>query len=838
MLSRDVQLYTCDSGLTLLVWERKDAPFVALRMGVGAGSALEGVYAGSGISHLVEHLVFKGTLEMDAARLNEYVSAHGGIWNAYTSTRNTVFHIDGPAQHWRNFLHCLVQLTFHPSFPTSEWEKERDVIRREMDMCADDPEEAVQRALAETLFKVNPCRFPVIGLRGIFDKLTREDLLRYHAERYVPGNMFLCVVGDVNAGQVFAALQKETRDIPPRAFVPPSCSPEPRRWGSRLCRREFAQSTSSLCLAWSIPPRDHPDMPAISLLAAILGSGRSALLEREFHDVRAIAHDTAAYVIPVESGQGALVIRADVDRDRRDALRDALLEYVKSLPDMDLQALLTRVKKRCAVQRLKDLATIASAAEVLTATWCASHCVSAFDEWNEALEQVTPDDLRRVACQYLLAHTVTEVSVDPVGSNKSAARRARGSRLLTPRLHTLSNGLRCVVQRDPQCPLVYMALAVGAGCRAESAARSGVSMLMAEALPQGTATRTAEQIAAEVEGVGASLDSSSGNNSLVLSLRCLPQDAPDMLKLLADVALHPVFDDRTVETARQDQLACLREDMQAPVSVARRELRKLCFGSVSYGLSPMGTLQSVKRLTPSVLRAEHNRLFCGRNSVLSLVGDIDADRMMQAVESAFSEMPTGSAVGAGTPPPMRSLKKTCSPAEPVCQAAFALALPGLPLRHRDQPLLALFDEWCSDMAGPLYSELREKQGLVYHVGSSLMQGVETGCIFFELETSPELLATARNSLLEVLQSIADRSISSEELQRAKATALSAALMSLQSPARRASGMALDLLLGLGVDYSERMLKAIPGITRRRMSSFIKRTLASDKPRCSINVVSR
>lgn len=835
---RDVRLFTCDNGLTLLVWERRDAPLVAMRMGVGTGSAVEGIYGGSGISHLTEHMVFKGTAEMNATQLSEYVAARGGVWNACTGTRDTVFQIDGPACHWQDFMHCLVQITLHPVFPEEEWEKERDVIRREMDMYADDPEEALQRALMETLFCVYPVRFPVIGLRGLFDGLTREDLLNYHAERYVPGNMFLCIVGDVDAEAVFAAMQQEMRPIRPRACVLPACLPEPLRRGSRLCRREFAQSVSSLCLAWNIPSRDHPDMPALSLLAAILGSGRSALLQHEFHDVRALAHDTASYLIPSLSGQGAFVIRADAERKLRDGLRDALLRYVSELPDKELQADMERVRKRYSVGRLKDLSTITSAAETLTATWSASRCVTAYDEWGEALERVSADDLRRVAREYLTPHSIIEVSVDPIGSNKPAARHNRPAKRSAARTHTLANGLRCVVQRDASCPLVYMALAVGAGCRAESASTSGASALIAELLPQGTTTKSSSQIAAAVEGVGASLHSSSGNNSIVLSLRCLPNDAPQMLQLLADVALRPALESRDVATARADMLACLREDMQSPVCVARRELRKLCFGPVSYGLSPTGSEESVQRLDSAALKREHARLFCGGNCVLSLVGCVDESSIVQAVSNAFACMPSGQVAPLSTTPPMRSRRKKCTLREPVCQAAYALAISGLPLRHKDQALLTLLDEWCSDMSGPLYSELREKRGLVYHVGTSLLQGVDAGCIFFELETAPELLATARSAMQRTLASLASRTISRDELQRAKATAISAGLIALQSPARRAVGIALDVLLGLGADYAEKSVKELGDVSLRRMRRFIRDLLAPGRSRSSVHVASR
>lgn len=832
-----VETHYCANGLPLLIWERHDAPVVSVRMGVGTGAMLEGTYGGSGISHLTEHMVFKGTREKSAAQLNEYVASLGGIWNAYTGSRYTVYHIDGPSRHWKPFMHQLVQLTLHPTFPLEEWERERDVIRREMDMCADDPEEAMQRALAETLYSGHPAQYPVIGLRGIFDALRHEDLLRYHAECYVPGNMFMIVVGDVRTKEVVAAAQEEMCDVPPRTWLQPPWPTEARQWGNRVCRREFAQSFSSLCLAWRIPNCQHPDMAPLSMLAGILGHGRSAWLQRIFHDERALAHDTAAYLMPHEPGQGAIVVRADVDRVRRDELRDALLSYIHDLPDDDFTDALTRVKKYFLVQRTKEMSTITSAADVLTSTWCTAHNTSAYEEWGEALQRVTAQDVQRVARQYLLSPCVTEVSVDPTGSNSSSQMSERKETTRKPRITELPNGLRCITQTIPSCQLLFISLAVGGGVRAETAARAGISTLLAEVMPMGTKTLNTEEIATRVEYAGASLHSDAGNNSVIFSLRCLPQDGPDMLRLLADVALHPALNEHSVSLAREDQLACLREELLSPVCVARRELLSLCYGSAPYGLPSTGSLRSVSSLTSAKLRSMHSRLFCGSNAVLSLAGAVDARHLLPIVRQVFGEMPRGEALGTKATPLMRAGERQCCPAEPTHQAAYALAMPGLPLRHKWQPMLALLDEWCSDMSGPLYAELREKLGLVYHVGSEIVQGVDAGCFFVQLETSPKLLHPARAALLSALDTMARRNISEDELERARATAISSCLLSMQSPARRASSMALDLLLGLGVGHTERMSKALSEVTLGEMRRFVRYILSPQRPRCSVSVSS-
>ena len=822
-------VHTCANGLRALVWPQRGEKTISAQVWVETGSMLEGAaYAESGVSHLLEHMVFKGTAEYSASELGEAVSALGGLWTAYTSTDRTVFHIDGPAAHAEQFLHILAQLVLHPTFPDEEWEREREVIRREMDMYRDDPNDASYRALIETLYKKHPRRIPVIGEQAAFDALTPEDMKRYHAERYVPERMFLCLVGDVEPGEMIAAVEREFGAPGKRPVAElPQLPAEPRQWGPRVHRREFPQLTSTLMLAWRIPEANHPDLAALSLLSCILGDGRAAWLYKTFHDERALAHDVSAMIIPHNGGEGALVVEADVDRPRRDELRDALLEWVAQLPEADFDAALVRAKRQQRLRQLKALSTVQGAADMLGSFWHNFRNTGACDEWRAALEGVTAQDLKRVAQSRLRPERLTEVSVDPIGSNGDSQAADTCSSVKAERVQfTLPNGLRCILQPNTRLPMVYATLALGAGCRVENEANAGACALLAECLPKGTLTRSAEQIATQADEMGGSLHTQAGNNSLLLSLRCMAEETTAMLKLLADVALHPTFPQEAFLTAREDLLTDIEEDMEDPVSYAFRRLRRLCFGAESYGNSPAGEPESVAALMREDIQQLHEKLMRGSNAVLSLAGDLQPAAVEAVVRDLFADMPTGAPPVMAHTPPQRSADVQLPAPSNKEQAVVAMALPSLPLAHEDQPLLLLFDEWCQDMSGPIYSEIREQRGLAYHASSSLLMGVDAGCLYFSLETSPELLPKARRALEQTLARLAEQGMPPAALERARATALSARLLSAQSIGKTCSATAVDALLGLGADYAERMTKALSEVTHEQMQAFICRRLLS------------
>lgn len=804
-----------------------------MQVWIQTGSMHEGEHLGAGLSHLLEHMVFKGTSEYSARQLNERVPELGGMWNAYTSTDRTVFYIDGPAAHWREFLHLLAQLTLHPAFPREEWERERDVIRREMSMYNDDPQDTAYHTLIRTLYKVSPRRLPVIGMPDSFDALSYEDMVNYHRERYVPGNMFLCVAGDVDTSELFAAVNEEfgkAAPTPAKTVVPVA---EPRQWGPRTRRCEFAQPTSTLMLAWRIPTSNHPDAAALSMLGSILGDGRSAWLYKRFHDELGLAHDVSLMPIPDRTGEGALVLEFDVDRDKRDALRDAVLEFIAGLPEADFDEARRRSRRMMLTGRLRGLSTVQGVANVLGMSWHLSRNPDSMEEWDAALSQVSNADIARAAATYFTPERLVEVSVDPTGSNAAEQADNASADNNAPEIHTLPNGLRVITRVDKRVPMVYAEIVFGAGSQTETAANAGINSLLAECLLKGTTTRSAAQLANEVENLGGAISSAAGNNTFNLSIRGLAEDLPTLLELLADAALHPTLPAEVVETEKNAMVADIMDAEEDPAALAFRRLRRLCFGNVSYGNHRDGTVESVQSLTRAALLAQHARLVCAQNAVLAVAGDIDPAAVVATAAELFGNMPAGMpAERTATPAQMPADATETLDKE---QAVIALAVPASTALSDTVPAQLLFEEWCRDMSGPIFAEIREKRGLAYYAAAASLLGVDAGCLYFYLGTAPEQAAEARAVLEATLNRLAQEGMPADALERARSTALTARVLALQSCGKRCSGMAVNTLLGLGADYDDRVPEMLRAVTPESMNRFLAQILSPAATRTWITV---
>src|SRR5881628_1392335 len=196
-----VKLITLENGLTVIVREDHSAPVVSAQAWCMSGSIHEGRWLGAGLSHVLEHMLFKGTVTRPGARIDQEVQEAGGYMNAYTSFDRTVCWINVPNTGAKVAIDILCDIMQHATLPPEELEKEKQVILREMDMNQDDPGQRSARRLFETAYTRSPYRFTIIGYPDIFNEVRRDDIHAFYREKYAPNNVFFVVVGDIKAAE-------------------------------------------------------------------------------------------------------------------------------------------------------------------------------------------------------------------------------------------------------------------------------------------------------------------------------------------------------------------------------------------------------------------------------------------------------------------------------------------------------------------------------------------------------------------------------------------------------------------------------------------------------------
>jgi zinc protease len=820
-------LHPLPGGLTVILDEDHSAPVVSAQIWVGTGSQHEDRFAGCGLSHLLEHMVFKGTRDIPGPELATRVNAAGGQWNAYTSFDRTVYYIDGPSASVPSFLEVLFELVFFPAFPPEDFETEKDVIRREIDMGRDDPDSAASQLLFRTFFQRDPRRHPVIGHLALFNTVTHDDMAHYHRTRYLPANCFFILSGQFDSEAVLKDLHERASGLPSGPLCEPSQEIEPQQLGRRTARETFPIPISNTSLAWQTPGLGHPDSAPLELLAQVAGGGRSSPLYRVLHEERGLAHHISSWAWSPPRGPGIFSISAEVDHQHRDEVEEAAISELTKLLDGDLERPLEKARRMVFASQFRTLATAAGRAGDLASNWHEARNLDFTRDYLEALDTVTPDDLRRVARTHLRDERLTITSLDPEQQSAPHISTTRTSGPGEITAHQLSNGIPLITRHDPRVPTIYLQAPFRTGLPSETAATNGINKLHATLLTKGTGTRSSAEIAEEIESLGASLGAGSGNNTTILSAFSLRPDLPKVLEIAADIARDPIFPEQAFDLERDTQRADIEESLEDPVKTAFRTLRRQLFGEQHYGLPRLGTLASLKGLTPEALRRHHDSAITASNGVIALFGDIETDAAIALCEEHFASLPVGS------PPEPLAFEATghgeVTSRLDKQQAVLAVGFPGGPVDSADAPALEILHDYCSNMAGPLFSRIREQLGLAYFVSATQFHGLGTGLFAFYLGTSAEQLDLARQNLLAEIERLATDGVPAEALEHSKTSILASDAMENQSNRSMAQLSAINTLFGLGPNHHEVNARRIRSLTADEVRDTAARYFGSREP---------
>src|SRR6185437_10988332 len=496
------QKWVLPNGLTVIVQEDHSAPVASVQAWCSTGSVDEDQHLGAGLSHILEHMLFKGTKTQSANQIAQSIQDVGGYINAYTSFDRTVFWIDVPKDGVGTALKVLSDAMMNSTLPPEEYKKEQEVIRREFAMGMDDPDRMTSLLLFGTAYQRHPYRFPVIGELEVYNQLTQEQVTQYYKTRYVPNNLTFVVVGDVDAEKVRQQLTDLFKPYPEKSLKPVFIPSEPPQLGRREVHREFSTELTHLAMAWHIPEVTNPDVPALDLLSTILGDGRSSRLYRHVREEAGLAFSISAFSY-TPGDPGLFGVDATVDPKKREAAEQLALRIVDEVKHAGVTAEeLAKAKKIMLSHHLGALTTMRGQASDIGSNWLLTRNLNFSRDYLDAVQKVTLDDIKRVAAHYLRNENLTVISLNPKGSLVAKAEAAKPISAGEVQKFELSNGLRLLVREDARLPLVAMGAVFRSGLLAETPQTNGITRLMAKSLLKGTTTRTAEQIAEEIEAVG------------------------------------------------------------------------------------------------------------------------------------------------------------------------------------------------------------------------------------------------------------------------------------------------------------------------------------------------
>ena len=822
-----VEIRELSNGLNVLVQPDFTAPVVSIQFWCATGSIHETPWLGAGLSHLLEHLMFKGTPTRGNSQMAQQIQDLGGHLNAYTSFDRTVYHVDLPSDNALPALEILGDAVFNSTIPADEYEKEMEVIRREFAMGRDNPDSELGKLIFQTAFIRHPYRHPVIGYLDLFNQVKREDVIAYYRERYAPQNLSLIVVGAVVPETIFARAAELLEKHPRRKMADLFLPHEPRQHQRRELRREFPTQLSRIALCWPISGFDHADTPALDLLATLAGGGRSSRLHQTCVEKLGLAEQLDAFAYaPADHGLFGIEARCAPDKEK------PLLEEVhRQLDTFRHQAPkveeVDRAKRQSLLQQVHSQKTMSGKASALGRGWLYQRDPHLSTRYHEHIQAVTPDEILNVARHYLKPERENLVSLVPQSeaANTVEVSREAAARPV-PQLLSLGGKRRALYMPQHTLPLLTLRATLPGGLLTEPAGKTGLGRLAAHLLVKGTRKRNAEQLAADVEQLGGSMHADAGNNSATLSLELLSPDWKAGLDLFMEMLTETAPTEGELQTEKRKQLSILQAEHDYPMAAARDLVRAALYPGHPYGGKNLGTAESIESITLKDIASYQSSRMLVQDLVFSVTGPTPPEDWSKIAGKAVATLAKGELPGEKPVVPTLDKPVRVEKVVPKEQAVMHLAYPTVPVSHPDQISLAILDEALSDLGSRLFIRIREELGLAYFVGTSQFLGLEAGHFFFYLGTDPNKRQDIEKELLAEVANLAAHGITDVEFQRARAKMQSQDKLDQQNPSQIAYAASLDELFGLGYEYGQKRRERIAALELDEVNAIAKKYFSS------------
>jgi len=855
-----------DNGLTVLHEHQGAAHVVTWQIWVNVGGADEGPDE-SGLAHLHEHMLFKGTERRGPGEIARDIEAHGGEVNAWTSFDHTVYHTVMAAQFAREGLDVLADAVRFPRFDPTELARECEVVVEEIKRAEDSPARRASRDLFQVSYQVHPYRLPVLGTPESVRATTRERIFGFYRRHYTPEAMTLIAVGDVPLASVRAWAEELLGGDWGRPRAPGRGRPqEPGRTGRRIHLVPDEAKEAWLNVSFAIPAANHEDVPALDVLAMIAGQGETSRLFRQVkRDARLVNEISAYSYTPVDPGLFGLGMTLPGEK-----VRPALTESLRTLAQLvtapPTEEELATIKALVESEAVYARETVQGLARKLGHYETTLGGYEAEEKYHARVAALSPDAVWQAAQRYIDFDTAVVTGLLPAGAQLSEAevhaaldearrepgvttpaRRAQtvpaaampklkgtGPEAGTITLETLPNGARLIVREERATPLVAMRAAFVGGLRFETEQNNGLTTLLSRMLTRGTSSLGAEEIQHVMEACAGSVAGAGGRNSVSLRAEALSRHFDRAITLFADCLLDPAFPEEELERERSLLLQEIVAREDRPSSLAFDNFARTLFQHHPYRMPQIGERATVESLDAEQLRTHHHRFLDPSRMVLAIIGDVNAPQVLERARTLFGAAGEGPQQIPEVPreaPPSerRGVHRTLTRA----QAHLVLGFQGLTLFDPDRHALEVLSTVLSGMGGRLFTELRDKRSMAYTVTSMAVEGLDPGYFAVYIGTSPDKREAAEAGMEAELRRIVDEPVSPAELDRAKAHLIGTHEIGLQRNAARAALLALDGAYGLGLDNFEHYDQRIQAVTAEDILRVGRRVIQLDRAVLSV-----
>jgi zinc protease len=773
------------NGMQVYVLANSNTPTVSVQAWVKTGSIHEEQFLGAGLSHFLEHMLFQGCKGYPGNSMAETVSRLGGNSNAYTSFGRTVYYIDLPAQHTSEALDMLAAMISSPEFPEEKFASEKQVIIHESAMIGDDPMRLLSEKLWRHSFVKHPVRHPIIGYSDKINAVTRDMMVEYYNQRYSPERCFFVVIGDVNTTAVVEQLEALLGDWQRGCLTEPVLPQEPRQVYPRKFTYHFDDPLARLAIGYKLPEASHRDIPALDIMAGLLGRSDSARLLQRFvtKDELAIGISASNYNSPF-CGIGGIYALTTVDKlDRLEiGIReeiDKIIEHGVTKAELEREVMQNSTAYLRSLRRNSSLASLVggSIIDYETATYA--------DHYIKEITAITSDDVKRVAKRYFDWKSSTTIRLLPKSTATETVKQTNASaKAAIPATRScLPGGERLIYFPERKLPLVDISLCLSGGSFFESAEQSGISRLLSSLLPTGTARWNETEFLAQLDDNAIELEVASHINSFIIKLNCRCDKVKQAFAILKSMLCEPIFAEKPFIREQQNMIEIINSRKLNPQAAAMDKMIAELYGDHPYGRSGIGSSETIKQLSIENIRKFYfEQCLMREKAVFGVCGDISAADALRLVSELTAAIPWSKSNNHNvTSPLFPKANATYEVFVPREQAVVIHAFPGCDNLSEENLAIDLLFAAENHQASALFKTIREEAGLAYYTGMTGSFGLHRGFIAFYAGTAPKDSTEVIELLNAEQQRLLTTGLTEEEFSAARENKFFAMAKAVQNP---------------------------------------------------------
>jgi len=817
----EAQMYKLDNGQTVIIQEVHNNPIVTIDTWIKTGSIDEDD-ANNGVAHFLEHLFFKGTKNHDPGEFDKILETKGAITNAATSKDFTHYYVTIPSKDFDLALSLHADMMMHPLIPRSEMEKERKVVLEEINKDLSSPERIMQENLNEMMYTTHPYKRKVIGRSDVIETITRDQVLNFYNEHYSPSNMITIIIGDVNSAYALERVKEAFNSEYKKQTKTIYQKEQPLEKQQKKVAYIKTES-GYMAIGFRAVPIDDKDSYALDVLAAVLGDGRSSVLNQVLKEKKRLAFSVDAGNMTMRD-DGIFYISANFEPSKCKQVQDTIFDEITKIQDKGITdeqlSLAKNIIERSTYYSRESITNIATEIGYTTAL---TNDIKFYDTYLDNIKNVTKDEVKKAANKYLgvnksavsviLPEDAKNIPVANVTTAKGTAELVSENK--ETQKYKLSNGATLLYTPNTSNDIIAMSIFAKGGQLAEKI--TGTAKLTAAAMMKGTKNYTSLELSQILEDNGIKITPGANADSFSIAVLTTKSEYDKTLELLNEVVNNASFDEFEIEKVKSDKLNSIKQNKDIPLQRAVEEYRELIYKNTPYTISANVLEQNIPNIKKSDITEYYNKIFDPQNIVISINGNVDKDKTISELNNIFTQKSTtgefdytaqNSKIPQVTAPRVKTQKMTTETA----WILLGWQVDGV-LDEKDYAALQVIDSLLgSGMSSRLFKDLREQEGLAYQLGSGYSPNILRGSFMLYIGTNPANLDRAKQGLFDEIKRLKTEYVGDKELQDAKEKLLGNYVIGLETNLDKASTSGWYEASTRGYEFKDRYEKLINSVT--------------------------